>query len=79
MDERAEHLPRRIFGISHTRPGAASFPEQVLATVSQLTRRAREGPKLNDPQRYSQIPRFLLVTALFPHWGRAAGAHNAGV
>ena len=79
MDERAEHLPRRILDISHTRPDAASFPEQVLATVSRLTRRARESAELNDPQRYLQIFRFPLIPALFPHWGRPAGAHNAGV
>ena len=66
-------------GIWSTRPDSAAIYGQVLATVTQWTRRSRSSSELNYHQRYLRIFRYLSLTALSPFWGRRACAENAGV
>ena len=71
-DERVEHLLQRISDLLNKYPDPAANPEQVPATVTQLTRRSRKSCELKSHQRYSQTFRYLLMTFLSPfgapHW-----------
>ena len=79
MENRVANLSQRVSDLSRTDPHSASKAEQVLANVYQLPGRARQSPEINDPQRYLTIFRYLLMTSIFPLWGRPADPDNAGV
>ena len=78
-DERVEHLLQRISDLLNKYPDPAANPEQVPATVTQLTRRSRKSCELKSHQRYSQTFRYLLMTFLRPHLGLLTGPDDAGV
>ena len=55
-------------------PDSASIADQDLATVTRHLM-----TELDDPLRYIEIPRFLLLPRIFPQWGRPTGPDSAWI
>ena len=74
-----ENLAQGIWDLIRTDPETASIAGQVLAAVSQISRRARQRSDLNGPQRYLEILCSLLTSPIFSYSGRPNGPDSAGV
>ena len=78
MDGRTTHVPRRIPNLLNDQPDSAAIPEQVLPALSQPTGCIRGGAELNDPLRYLQIFRYLMMTAFPATWDFAPALVTTG-
>ena len=80
MGKLVDHLSTRKQEVLQADPRSASMAGRILAAVNrQPAHQNRRIAELDDPPRYAEIFRLLLMSSIFRRWGRPIGPGSAGI